>query len=65
MCEYCDSNSSFCEYFVEPLDGVWYQEVQTAEWDSYNDDFVCERNYGVKYCQYCGRKLDEDDKNDK
>lgn len=59
MCRYCDPNDSLCEYFVEPLDHEWYQDIQTYEWDDYEDDYVHQRNYGVKYCQYCGKKLGE------
>lgn len=56
-CIYCDIDSGYCEYFVDPLDGTWYQKIETGEWDNYNDDFVTERIYGVKYCTWCGRKL--------
>ena len=59
MCKYCDIDSDDCEYFIDPLDGVWYQDIETGEWDRH-DGYVHQRNYGVKYCQYCGRKFDEE-----
>lgn len=59
MCEYCNDNSSACEYFIDPLDHKWYQRVFIYEWNAYDDDWEYDRNYGVSYCQYCGRKLGE------
>lgn len=59
MCEYCNPMSAECEYWIDPLDHKWYLEVRTGEWDEYNDDYVYERIYGVKYCQYCGSELND------
>lgn len=62
-CEYCSSDSPFQEIFIEPLTHEWYLEVETSTWDEYGDDFVCERVYGINYCPYCGRKLEEESDN--
>lgn len=58
-CKYCNSDSGYCEYWKDSLDSEWYHDIETGEWDEYDDGFVHQRNYGVRYCEYCGRKLDE------
>lgn len=55
-CEYCDTNSDHCLVFYEQPTDEWYLDVQTEEWDSYDDDFVHQRVY-INYCPYCGRSL--------
>lgn len=55
-CNYCDINSDDCEYFQDFAD-EWYQDIETQEWDNYDDDYIHIKNYGVRYCQYCGREL--------
>lgn len=53
-CEYCDIDSKTCSIFVDPLDGEWYWSVC----DPFDDDvFELHREYGIKYCPYCGRKI--------
>lgn len=59
-CEYCNDNSSDCRIFEDPLDGQWYLEIQTSEWNDYDDDFVYIREY-INYCPYCSRKLGVDE----
>ena len=56
MCKYCDINSNYNEYFIDPLDNQWYQEIETMEWDEYDDGFVHQKKY-ITYCPWCGRKL--------
>lgn len=56
MCKYCDSESCRCEYFTN-LVGDWYHSVETDEWDSAVNDYVRVKEYGPKYCQYCGNEL--------
>lgn len=57
MCLYCDPESDDCEIFIDPLTNDWYLDVETGEWDSYDDSFIHERVYYIQYCPYCGRKL--------
>lgn len=35
-----------------------YLDVETMEWDDYNDGFIHIR-LDINYCPYCGRKLDD------
>lgn len=56
MCEYCDPNSDTCCIYDDSLTGDFYLDIQTYEWDSYDDDFVHQIEY-ISYCPYCGRKL--------
>lgn len=57
-CKYCNPDNATCEYFKDPLDNSWFQDIETSEWDEYDDGYIHEKIYGVKYCQYCGRRLD-------
>lgn len=56
MCEKCDPKSDECVIFLDPLDKEFYLDVETFEWDKWEDDWVHCREY-VSYCPYCGRKL--------
>lgn len=56
MCECCDYNSSRCCIFIDHLDKQWYMDIETSEWDDYDDGFVHQREY-INYCPLCGRKL--------
>lgn len=38
--------------------GRWVLRVETYEWDDYNDGFIC-RYVHIKYCPFCGRKLEK------
>lgn len=60
MCQYCDDNSNECRIFIDPLDRNYYLDIETSEWDEYDDEFVHQREY-VNYCPWCGRKLKEED----
>lgn len=60
MCKYCDYTSDECCIFVDPLDKNYYLDIETSEWDEYDDDFVHQKEY-IDYCLWCGRKLKGDD----
>lgn len=60
MCQYCDYNSNECCIFIDPLNRNYYLDIETSEWDEYDDEFVHQREY-VNYCPWCGRKLKEED----
>jgi hypothetical protein len=57
MCEFCNYDSVCNEIYQDPLDGRYYLDIQTFEWDSYDNDYVHQRLY-INYCPYCGRRLD-------
>lgn len=57
MCKYCDSASNECEIFFEPLTHEYFLDIQTSEWDTYNDDWVYQKEY-ISYCPWCGRDLE-------
>lgn len=57
MCKYCDSASNECEIFFEPLTHEYFLDIQTSEWDTYNDDWVYQKEY-ISYCPWCGRELE-------
>jgi len=56
MCIYCDCESEDNMIYQDNLTGEWYLELQTGEWDSYDDDWIYLREY-ISYCPYCGREL--------
>lgn len=58
MCRYCDYNSEDNRIFIDTLDGEYYLDIETSEWDEYDDDYVHQREY-IDYCPWCGRKLRE------
>lgn len=58
MCKYCDGNSDKCRIRSSPLDNEYYLDIETSEWDEYDDDYVHQREY-INYCPFCGRKLSE------
>lgn len=35
--------------YIDPLDNQYYLDIETSEWDEYDD--------GINYCPWCGRKL--------
>ena len=59
MCKYCDPHSDDCCIWYEPLTKEWYEDIQTGEWDEREDEYVHQKNY-IKYCPYCGRKVDRE-----
>lgn len=56
MCKYCDYDYADNCIYIDPLDKQYYIDVQTNEWDEYDDDFVHQRVY-IDYCPWCGKKL--------
>lgn len=58
MCRYCDYDSENNRIFIDPLDGEYYFDIETSEWDEYDDGYVHQREY-IDYCPWCGRKLGE------
>ena len=57
MCKYCDFASNECEIFFEPLTQEYFLDIQTSEWDTYNDDWVYKKEY-ISYCPWCVRDLE-------
>lgn len=57
MCKYCNPESNECEIFFEPLTHEYFLDIQTSEWDAYNDDWVYQKEY-ISYCPWCGRDLE-------
>lgn len=60
MCKYCDENSYECEIFYDERNDNYYLDIETSEWDEYDDDFV-HQEVEINFCPYCGRKLGEED----
>lgn len=58
MCKYCDGNSYESCVWIDPLANKYFWDIETSEWDDYNDDFIYHREY-INYCPYCGRKLND------
>ena len=59
MCKYCDYDSDDNEVFIDPLTNEWYLSVETFEWDDWEDEYIHKKVYGIQYCPYCGRRLNE------
>lgn len=59
MCKYCDGQSNFCEIWRDGLTLEPYLDVNTGEYDKVGDQFIYMRVYGISYCPYCGRKLED------
>lgn len=57
MCKYCNPTSNECEIFSDPLTQEYFLDIQTSEWDTYNDDWVYQKEY-ISYCPWCGRDLE-------
>lgn len=57
MCDYCNPESDKCCIWKDSLTNDPYLDIETSEWDGYDDGFVHQREY-ISYCPYCGRKLD-------
>ena len=47
------------QIYVDPLTNEYYLDIETSEWDEYDDGFVHQREY-IAYCPYCGRKLGDE-----
>lgn len=49
MCNYCEENSpEYCIY-IDPLYNDYYLDIETSEWDEYDDGYVHQREY-INYC---------------
>ncbi len=58
MCNRCDYDSLDNQIYIDPLTNEYYLDIETFEWDDYDDGLVHQREY-ILYCPYCGRKLGE------
>ena len=58
MCNRCDYDSPANQIYVDPLTNEYCLDIETAEWDEYDDGFVHQKEY-ISYCPWCGRKLGE------
>ena len=56
MCNRCDYNSPDNQIYVDSLTNEYYLDIETSEWDEYDDGFIHQREY-INYCPWCGRKL--------
>ena len=58
MCNRCDYDSPDNQIYVDPSTNEYYLDIETYEWDEYDDGFVHQKEY-ISYCPWCGRKLGE------
>lgn len=58
MCSYCDSNSPNNRIYLDSVMNEYYLDIETYEWDEYDDEFVHHREY-INNCPWCGRFLRE------
>lgn len=56
MCNKCNYNSADNRIYIDCLTNEYYLDIETSQWDDYNDDFIHQREY-IAYCPWCGRKL--------
>lgn len=56
MCNRCNYDSPDNQIYVDPLTNEYYLDIETSEWDEYDDGFVHQREY-ITFCPWCGRKL--------
>ena len=56
MCNRCNYDSPDNQIYVDPLTNKYYLDIETSEWDEYDDGFVHQREY-IAFCPWCGRKL--------
>lgn len=54
MCNRCNYDSPDNQIYIDPLTNEYYLDIETFEWDEYDDDFVHQREY-IAYCPYCGQ----------
>lgn len=57
MCNRCNYDSPDNQIYVDPLTNEYYLDIETSEWDEYDDGFVHQREY-ISYCPWCGRNLE-------
>lgn len=58
MCSYCDPNSPNNRIYLDSVMNEYYLDIETYEWDEYDDGFVHQREY-INNCPWCGRFLRE------
>ena len=58
MCNRCDYDSPDNQIYINSLTNEYYLDIETSEWDKYDDGFVHQKEY-ISYCPWCGRKLGE------
>lgn len=62
MCNRCNYDSPDNQIYVDPLTNEqtneYYLDIETSEWDEYDDGFVYQREY-ISYCPWRGQKLRE------
>ena len=49
MCNRCDYDSPDNRIYVDPLTNEYYLDIETSEWDEYDDGFVHQKEY-ILYC---------------
>lgn len=47
MCNHCNYDSPDNQIYVDPLTNEYYLDIETSEWDEYDDGFVHQRIYYV------------------
>ena len=47
MCSRCDYDSPNNRIYVDPLTNEYYLDIETSEWDEYDDGFSSKRIYCV------------------
>lgn len=58
MCERCNPDSYGNRIYLDDKTNKWYLDIETSDWDDYNDYFFHQREY-IDFCPWCGRKLGE------
>lgn len=58
MCNRCNHDSPDSQICVNPLTNEHYLDIETSEWDEYDDGFVHQKIY-ILYCPWYGRELGE------
>lgn len=58
LCTRCNPESYENRIYLDDKTSKWYLDIETSEWDEYNDEFVHQREY-ITHCPWCGRKLGE------
>ena len=58
MCNRCDPDSPDNRIYIDSLTNEYYLDIETSEWDEYDDGFVHLKEY-ITHCPWCGRELEE------
>ena len=56
MCNCCNPNSPDNRIYLDSVMNEYYLNIETYEWDEYEDEFVHHREY-INNCPWCGRFL--------